>query len=52
MIDFKNLKLIKNKRLVKDPVRFPKVIDVYENASKRAFKNSIELEIQHVKKKR
>lgn len=33
---------------VKDPVRFPKVIDEYENKSKRDFANSLSLEQQQL----
>lgn len=49
-IDFKNIKLIKNKDHVKDPPRYPKVINEYENSSIRAFRDSLSFEIQQIVK--
>ena len=48
MIDLKNIKYVPIKHVAKDPVRFPKVINVFEEKSKKDFKESIKLEIQHV----
>ena len=49
-IDFKNLKLIKNKNHIKDPPRYPNVINVYEGSSIKSFKESLELEIKQLMK--
>lgn len=45
-IDFKNIKPIlqPKKRVAKDPVRFPKVINGFENKSKRDFNNYLNME--------
>lgn len=41
----KGLNLIKNKRVVKDPPRFPNVINGYESLSVNDFRKSLELEL-------
>lgn len=38
------------KKLVKDPVRYPKVIKIYEGESKKDFNKSLSLEIEMLKK--
>lgn len=47
-MNFKELRLANNKRNVKDPVRFPKVILAYEDKSKGDFKKSLQLEGNHL----
>ena len=42
-MDFKKVTYEANKREVKDPPRFPLVIDPYENRSKRDFNMSLSL---------
>lgn len=46
-MNYKKLKPVLNpkNRKAKDPVRYPKVINGYENKSKRDFTKSLELEI-------
>lgn len=45
-IDYKSVKL--DSRL-KDPVRFPKVINGFEQKSMRDFRESLNLEFEHIK---
>jgi len=47
-VDYKKVKSVKNENHVKDPVRFPKVIDQIEDQSKRDFRESIELTMNHL----
>jgi len=47
-VDYKKVKFVKNENHVKDPVRFPKVIDQIEDQSKRDFRESIELTMNHL----
>jgi hypothetical protein len=47
-INFKKVRFVKNENHVKDPVRFPKVIDKIENQSKKDFRESIELTMNHL----
>lgn len=51
-IEYKNLKPILKKKnpQVKDPVRFPNVINSFENQSKRDFASSLELELKQLHK--
>ena len=49
-MNFKTLKLASVKRNVKDPVRYPKVINHYEDESKRDFKKSLQLEGNQLQK--
>jgi len=48
-MDFKKLRMASNKRSVKDPPRFPNVINVYEDQSKGDFKKSLQLEGDQIK---
>lgn len=48
MDKFKNLRLVKVNREVKDPPRFPDVINGYENKSKADFKKSLQLEVNQL----
>lgn len=48
MVDFTKVKFVDNRHSVKDPVRYPKVINGFEDKSKRAFTESTKLELEHL----
>lgn len=52
-MDLKNIKPIfkKKEQKVKDPIRYPKVIEVYEDESKRGFVEALQIEQEMLFKK-
>ena len=48
--ELKNIRPILKKKdpQVKDPVRFPKIISIYENHSKKDFSESLKIEQEHL----
>ena len=49
-MNYKNLKYQKKEIKVSDPIRFPKIISIYENQSKKDFLESLNIEKEHLLK--